>query len=183
MNAAGQPNADFTYGTSETPPNGGQLMSSATLTAMGAPKGFITQNEATHQYQNNNSEIIAILRDDAFYPEYATNGSIHLGHIYNPQQTAFYTGHAANSTNSPGVGTDEVLRDPWSLPYIVTLDLNGDGRVFDPYLNQMYQNQFPNSTPLFTPGHAVVWSLGPTKAINLNKALNNTVNKYMVTSY
>jgi hypothetical protein len=30
----------------------------------------------------------------------------------------------------------------------------------------MYQNQYPGST-LLTPGHAVVWSFGPTKQINL----------------
>jgi hypothetical protein len=46
----------------------------------------------------------------------------------------------------------------------------------------MHQKQFPGST-LFTPGLAVVWSLGPNKQINFDLPLNNTFNKYMVTSY
>jgi prepilin-type N-terminal cleavage/methylation domain-containing protein len=166
---------DFTYGTTAT---GGGLLVSASAT-LGAPGGIITQGAT---YKNNNSEVIAILRDDAFYPEQATNGGQVQGHIYNPQQTAFYSGHAANSTNTPGVGTDDVLRDPWGLPYIVTIDVSGDGRVFDPYLNRMYQQQFPGRT-LVTPGHAVVWSLGPNQKINLGLPLSSAVNKYMVTSY
>jgi prepilin-type N-terminal cleavage/methylation domain-containing protein len=179
VNAVANTPNDFTYGTSGTLGKG-QLVSPSAL--IGASAGIITSNE-TVQYQNNNSELIAILRDDAFYPEYATNGSQVQGHIYNPQQTSLYTGHNANGTSSPGIGTDEVLRDTWGFPYIVTIDLSGDGRVFDPYLNQMYQKQFPGSAPLLTPGHAVVWSLGPNKQINFGLPMNNTFNKYMVTSY
>jgi len=37
--------------------------------------------------QENNSEVMAILRDDNFPPEF-TNG---MAHIYNPQQTVFYS--------------------------------------------------------------------------------------------
>ena len=165
---------DFTYGTTVTG-SGAQLVSPSALT--GAPGGIVTPGA---NYKNNNSELIAILRDDVFYPEYATNGTVQ-GHIYNPQQTAFYAGHAANGTNSPGVGTDDVLRDPWGLPYVVTIDLSGDGRVLDPWLNQMYQKQFPTST-LLIPGQAVVWSLGPTMKINFGLPLNNAANKYMVRS-
>jgi prepilin-type N-terminal cleavage/methylation domain-containing protein len=179
MNAVAGTSNDFTYGTAGTL-GSGQLVSSSVL--YGASSGIITSNE-TAQYQNNNSELIAILRDDAFYPEYVTNGGQVLGHIYNPQQTAFYQGHAAPGTTSPGIGTDDVLRDPWGLPYIVTIDLSGDGRVFDPYLNAMNQKQFPGSAPLFTPGQAVVWSLGPNKQINFGLPANNTFNKYMVTSF
>jgi type II secretory pathway pseudopilin PulG len=180
VNAVAGTANDFTYGTRATPPGKGELVTASALT--GAPGGIITSNELGTQYQNNNSELIAILRDDVFYPEYATNGSQVQGHIYNPQQTAFYAGHAANGTSSPGVGTDDVLRDPWGLPYIVTIDLSGDGRVLDQYLNTMYQKQFPGGTPLLIPGQAVVWSLGPTMKINFGLPLNNTANKYMVRS-
>jgi prepilin-type N-terminal cleavage/methylation domain-containing protein len=179
LNAVANTPNDFTYGTSGTL-GGAPLVNPSAL--IGASGGIITSNE-TVPYQNNNSELIAILRDDAFYPEFATNGSLHLGHVYNPQQTSFYTGHAANGTSSPGIGTDEVLRDPWGLPYIVTIDLSGDGRVLDPYLNAMYLKQFPSSAPLLIPGHAVVWSLGPNKQINFGLPMNSSFNKYMVKSY
>jgi prepilin-type N-terminal cleavage/methylation domain-containing protein len=176
---AGTPN-DFTFGTAGTL-SGAELVNPLTA-LIGASSGIITSNES-QKYQNNNSEVIAILRDDAFYPEYATNGSQHLGHIYNPQQTSLYTGHTAQGTSSPGIGTDEVLRDPWGLPYIVSVDLSGDGRVLDEYLNAMNQKQFPGSAPLYIPGEAVVWSLGPTMKINFGLPMNNVFNKYMVTSY
>jgi prepilin-type N-terminal cleavage/methylation domain-containing protein len=181
VNAVAGSTNDFTFGTSLTG-SSGQL--SGLPAIPGVANGIVTPGETA--YQNNNSEVIAILRDDAYYPE--TNGA--QAHIYNPQQHSFYTGKlAAGPTTmgvapgSPGVGTDDILRDPWALPYIVTLDLSGDNRVFDPYLNQMYANQFPGST-LLVPGQAVVWSLGPTpNLINLNLGSQNTVNKYIVTSY
>jgi prepilin-type N-terminal cleavage/methylation domain-containing protein len=176
-------NGDFTYGTSLTG-RSGQLANMPALP--GAASGIITPNSS---YQNNNSELIAILRDDVYYPEYTTNGGQVQGHIYNSQKTQFYQGRAAAGVTTigvgpgdPGIGADEILRDVWGMPYMITLDLSGDGRVFDPYLNQMYQNQFPGST-LYAPGQAVVWSFGPAKTVNLTVGSKNAVNKYMVTSF
>ena len=54
-----------------------------------------------------------------------------------------------------------MLRDPFGLPYIITLDINGDNRVFDYTLNQMYQKGAGNSGKYYTvPGNAIVWSVG-----------------------
>jgi prepilin-type N-terminal cleavage/methylation domain-containing protein len=183
VNAVAGTTNDFTYGTSQTSltGNGGELQGMPVIN--GAGMGIITSNETSPAWQNNNSELIAILRDDVYFPEYFTNGGVHQGHIYNPQQTAFYGGKAAATTNSPGVGPDEILRDPWGLPYMVTIDLSGDNRVFDPYLNAMYQKQFNTTAPLLTPGHAVVWSLGPMKQLDVTQRSQAPVNKYMVTSY
>jgi prepilin-type N-terminal cleavage/methylation domain-containing protein len=189
VNAVAGSTNDFTYGTSKTDATGNL---SGIKNPNGTPIEIITLYEKGGKtgYQNNNSELIAILRDDVYYPEYATNGGQIQGHIYNPQTTQFYQGTAAFGTSipgtgpgTPGIGSDEILRDPWGLPFIVTLDLSGDNRVFDPYLNMMYQAQFPKSSALMTPGHAVVWSFGPTKQINLNVGSQNAANKYIVTSY
>ncbi|HTA29337.1 MAG TPA: type II secretion system protein [Candidatus Cybelea sp.] len=176
-------NSDFTFGTSLTG-RSGQLANMPAIP--GAVGGIVTPNSS---YQNNNSEVIAILRDDVYYPEYATNGGQVQAHIYNPQQPQLYQGKAATGPTtldagpgSPGIGTDDILRDPWGLPYIVTLDLSGDGRVLDPYLNQMNQNQYPGAT-LLVPGRAVVWSLGPTRKIDLTAGSKSAANKYIVTSY
>jgi prepilin-type N-terminal cleavage/methylation domain-containing protein len=183
MNAVAGTTNDFTFGTSLTG-SIGQLANMPADLGTGSPISIITTNSS---YQNNNSEMIAILRDDAYYPEFnATTGQ---GHIYNPNQTAIYQGKAASGPTTlgagpgaPGIGTDDILRDPWGLPYMVTLDLSGDNRVFDPYLNQMYQIEFPGTT-LLTPGHAVVWSFGPTGKINLALGSQSAVNKFIVTSY
>jgi prepilin-type N-terminal cleavage/methylation domain-containing protein len=141
---------------------------------------------ATTPYQNYNSEVIAILRDDNFYPE-ATNGSLH---IYNPQQTPFFSAKLATDTNSPGIGPNDVFLDPWGCPYIITLDLNYDGKCFDATLNQMYQstsNSPPLTPPLMVPGVAIVWSFGPSKTIHITEPLSSptwTFNKKtIVTSF
>jgi prepilin-type N-terminal cleavage/methylation domain-containing protein len=135
-------------------------------------------------YQTNNAELMAILRDDKVWPEVNANGS--LAHIYNPQQTVFFNPKAAGDTNSPGLGADEVLRDPWGMPYIVSLDMNYDQHVFDYALNEMYQQLPANkNTPLLVPGVAVVWSFGPQKTVKLNQYLKSQQlpNTYIVTSF
>jgi prepilin-type N-terminal cleavage/methylation domain-containing protein len=162
---------DFTFGTvSNTPAGSGQL-SSITVDAPGE-----------NTYQNYNSEVIAILRDDNVWPE--ANGG--QQHIYNPQQTPLFTEKMAPDTNSPGVGPDDVFRDPWGNPYIITLDLNYDRKCYDATLDGMYQLETPTPTgPLLVPGAAIVWSFGPLKTINLGQALNSvyTNKQTIVTSF
>jgi hypothetical protein len=93
-------------------------------------------------------------------------------HISNPQKTPFFNGKAAVDTNSPGIGPDDVFRDPWGTPYIITLDLNYDNKCFDYTLNQMSQFNSPAPTgPLMVPGEAVVWSFGQMKTINTNEGM------------
>ena len=133
------------------------------------------------KYQNCNSEIIAILRDDNFWPEVNSNTSPVSLHIYNPQQTQLFNGRPAANTNSPGVDTNDVFLDPWGNPYIVTEDLNYDGKCYDNTLNGMYQQNSPKpapNTPLWVQGDAIVWSFGPGwKTVNTNAALSQGVNK------
>jgi prepilin-type N-terminal cleavage/methylation domain-containing protein len=142
---------DFTFGTTFT--------NSANVT-------ITIQTVGETAYQNNNSEVISILRDDAIAPE-SSNG---VSHIYNPQKTQFFNAKVATDTVSPGIGTDDVFRDPWGNAYIVTLDLNYDNKCFDANLNSMYQaNSSPSPAALWIPGEAVVWSLGPySKTLSVN---------------
>lgn len=134
-------------------------------------------------YTPNNSEVISILRDDTNAPE-MTNG---VAHIYNPQQTPFFNAKVALAPNTPGIypGND-VFYDPWGNPYVITLDLNYDGKCYDNTLNSMYQNNLPKpSGPLMITGEAIVWSLGPyASTVNTNSALNSGPNHLsVVTSY
>jgi hypothetical protein len=39
----------------------------------------------------------------------------------------------APNTTSPGIGPEGVYRDPWGQPYIITIDLNGDGKTRDAF--------------------------------------------------
>jgi prepilin-type N-terminal cleavage/methylation domain-containing protein len=134
---------DFTFGTTFT----NKANQPITIQGLGPPP-----------YQANNSEVISILRDDPIPPEKVAGAA----HIYNPQQTTLFNARVAASTTSPGIDTNDVFRDPWGNAYIVTLDLNYDGKCFDANLNAMYQaNSSPPPPPLLIPGEAVVWSLGP----------------------
>jgi prepilin-type N-terminal cleavage/methylation domain-containing protein len=170
---------DFTFGTSgfqKFPPN------------WPAQGGIITEGEGGKGgggYQTNNSEVMAILRDDNFPPEFSGN----MGHIYNPQQTVFYSPKSAGTNTmgtalgSPGLGVnDEVLRDVWGMPYIISVDLSYDDKVFDYTLNNMYIVNHPGSS-LVIPGKAVVWSFGPTKTYNPKVGLGVGANKYIITSF
>jgi prepilin-type N-terminal cleavage/methylation domain-containing protein len=126
------------------------------------------------QYQNVNSEVMAILTDAAYYPE--------NGHTYNAQKTPFYSGRSATDTNSPGIGPDCVLRDPFGMPYIITLDLNYDGKCVDPIWAGILYNNAGN--PNFSvPGSSMIWSFGQLKTIALNQPPNSAINKYLLTSW
>jgi hypothetical protein len=160
---------DFTYGTTF----------SANLKPM---VNNVDPSGSPTAWQTNNAELMAILRDDKVWPE--VNGN--MQHIYNPQQTVFFNPKVATDTNSPGLGPDEVLRDPWGTPYIVSLDMNYDNHVFDATLNKMYQALPANkNTALLVPGVAVVWSYGAQKTINVTNYLRSEQipNRYIVTSF
>jgi hypothetical protein len=120
--------------------------------------------------------VIAILRDDTYWPETITNGNAVSQHVYNPQQTSFFNAKVSNNTNSPGIGANDVFIDPWGSPYIITLDLNYDGKCYDFTLATMYSNNWPtpavSSLPLQVPGAAIVWSFGPLKTINTGEGLS-----------
>ena len=149
-----------------------------TLASVGANERV---GRGSQTYQNYNSEVISILRDDNFWPE--SNNFVQ--HIYNPQQTQFFTAKNAviagstSTTNLPGIGINDVFIDPWGSPYIITLDLNYDGKCMDYALNWMYSQNSPTPTaPLLIPGSAIVWSFGPywkSLSIDTTKPMNQQI--------
>lgn len=142
----------------------------------------------------NNSEVIAILMDIEKYP----NGpnTVNFGHVKNTQQTKFLNATMVSGTASPGVGSDLVYRDPWGNPYIISMDLNYDGKCQDAfyqldavsqqsgaqgYNGLISSNGVPN-TFQYT-GGVMVWSLGPDKnADKTNKAITG-LNKDNILSW
>jgi type II secretory pathway pseudopilin PulG len=180
--ASESPNAgssnDFTFGTAglKAPANwpaGQEILEAG------------SGGKAGGSYNNNNSEVMAILRDDNFIPEFTNN----VGHIYNPQQTVFYSPKSAGTNTlgvmlgNPGLGNnDEILRDVWGMPYIISMDLGYDDKTFDATLNKMYMINHNNNV-LNTPGKAIVWSFGPTRTYNLGVGLGVNSNKYIITSF
>ena len=168
---AQNPGGDFTFGTyifgPGTPfPAGRKIVSDS----------VVNQNVDTpgsRTYQNVNSEVIAILTDAAYYPE--------NGHTYNPQKTPFFNARSASDTNSQGIGPDFVLRDPFGTPYMITLDLNYDGKCIDPVWSGILYNNI--GTNLTVSGSSMIWSFGQLKTIALNQPPNSTINQHLLKSW
>ena len=172
---------DFTFGTEQA----GFATAGASLLPKGLKPPLNTQpvlqngiyNQNLTSYKNNNSEVVAILNDTTNWPEGANGASTHL---YNPQKEVYFTpGKTATDATSPGLGTDGVLRDPFGLPYIITVDMNGDNKVIDYILNGMYRNQNPTGA-YSVGGSAIVWSFGtgstPNQLIDGTKSLTQKPN-------
>ena len=195
--AAGGPD-DFTYGTAGVScagPGGPNPINSGFSTP--AP-GVYQPVPAPGGYQANNSEVMAVLLDVENWPTVPPTPTINLSHVKNPQKTTYLPVTMAGNTNSPGVGPDGVYRDPWVNPYIITIDLNYDGKARDAFyrLTSVSQNSgtagYNGLVNVHTPpapdffecnSPVMVWSAGPDKMINLNSTANAGANKDNVLSW
>jgi prepilin-type N-terminal cleavage/methylation domain-containing protein len=146
-NAGGCP--DFTFGTSKTAPAGGTLLTGNRYVPNGTLQLIGNTGQST-AYQANNSEIMAILMDQTASPDGLQ--LVNALHAKNPQQTKFFEGHPSGDTTAPsvlpGIGMDDVYRDPWGDPYIITLDLNGDNRCRDGFYRKQAVSQLSANSPL-----------------------------------
>ncbi|HEX4343809.1 MAG TPA: type II secretion system protein, partial [Verrucomicrobiae bacterium] len=78
----------------------------------------------TPSVTNNNTDITVILLNE--------NRLVNTNHIRNPQQNVFYDGKRNADIVRAGISTlDWQIRDPWGNPYIITMDLNYDGKCYD----------------------------------------------------
>jgi prepilin-type N-terminal cleavage/methylation domain-containing protein len=189
---------DFTFGTIIT---GGTLPMTTQNRFAQANGGLpvIVNSGQSSNYQANNSEVIAILKDDVASPDgiQTVNGA----HAKNPQQTKFLEGHSAPDSTSPGIGLDDVYRDPWGDPYIITLDLNTDNRCRDGYYRFHGMSRQNVGSPLGfvglnnamdptgasddyeVPVTVMVWSLGRDGQASTNMNAVTGVNKDNILSW
>jgi prepilin-type N-terminal cleavage/methylation domain-containing protein len=144
-------------------------------------------------YLTNNCELIAVLLDLQAYGDGAP--TINDGHCKNPRRTRFLQANAIDGTNAlPGVGVDGVFRDPWKSPYMITLDLNHDGRARDFMCREPAVSEDPLKPGLGlkglvravdtegrvffeAPGPIMVWSAGPDRKVNTCLKANQGVNR------
>jgi prepilin-type N-terminal cleavage/methylation domain-containing protein len=123
----------------------------------------------------NNSELMAILMDIEKVP---LGGAltVNANHAKNPQQLrADFT--MVTGTAQAGVDQSLVYRDVWGSPFIITLDMNDDGKCRDAIYRQRIVSQLSGaagnyglSNPTDPGGNGnnfeltkpvMVWSLGP----------------------
>jgi prepilin-type N-terminal cleavage/methylation domain-containing protein len=164
--AATKPAEDITYGVDFLRRPG---------VALAGPPAYPTT------YQTNNSEVIAILMDLVAFP----NGTptLNKGHIKNPQKNPFLSARMASDTSSAGVGPDLVYRDPWGNPYIITIDLNYDGKTRDAFYRSTTVSAgganglILNGSFYEVNAPVIVWSVGPDGQIDGSRGAKQGANK------
>lgn len=151
------------------------------------------------QYRTNNAEVMAPLLDLDHYGDGAP--TINQGHVLNPRGLRFLEASVAGGTNAiPGVGIDGIYRDPWGSPYVITLDLNADGRARDFFyreptvseerqnagrgLNGLVRNLDSSGNVVFeAPAPVMVWSTGPDRHLDSTAKADEGVNRDNVLSW
>src|SRR5436190_19118350 len=102
------------------------------LTPGGAPLEVSGPSAVSAKYKASNAEIMAILLDWEKYPN--NQPTVNVGHVKNPQRNSGYlNAKFVSDTVSPGIGSDGVYRDPWGNPYVISIDLNNDGKTRDAF--------------------------------------------------
>lgn len=191
---------DFTFGTVASATSSGTLVN-----GKGVPLPFIGNLGA--RGQNNNSEIVAILRD----MEQTGQGgnTVNDGHVYNPKKMNFLEGLSDVGVRKPGggglptiyapngIGPDGIWRDPWGSPFIVTVDLDFDGKCRDGFYRRAVVSQEQGNMGMFglrrppdggaddfeVNATAVVWSLGVDGAADPASSAGAGVNKDNILSW
>jgi len=162
-------------------------------------KGNPVSVNAVGAFTAQNAEVIAILMDAEYYPD--GTPSPNVKHSRNPQRVPYLGAHLAGDTQSPGVGQDGVYRDPWGDAYVISMDLNNDGKCRDSFyrlsavsqaqlnsgagLNGLYNSTDVNGNgPHYEfNGHVMVWSAGPDKRIDAFTKATQGVNRDNILSW
>ena len=160
--------------------------------------GPATNFLANHTTIPTNGAIIAILMDKETYG----NGlnTPNKGHVLNPQRHALLNPKLTDDIKLPSVGPDGEYRDPWGVPYVISLDYSLNDHCRDVvYSHQAVSQQTVGNQAgingLFNPiapgdhddfehtGQFMIWSLGPDKKYADNVRANQGVNKDNVLSW
>jgi len=180
--------------------------------------GFVTNSASGQQTlvsYDNNSNAIAILMDLQTFP----NGSVTVNnnHVKNPKQVKYLNAKMSGYTplpsdlNAPGgVDNTGIYRDPWGVPYVITMDLNYDNQCNDSLYTRQAVSQNPpiavtaytqtgfyglsNTNPPTPPtqaqkddfrfnGRVMVWSQGPDRQYDPNTPANLGFNKDNILSW
>ncbi len=169
------------------------------VTYGGVIEGTQTWISGPSTYLTNNCELMAVLLDLECYGDGAP--TINRGHIKNPRRSPFLTATVRSDTNAvPGVGIDGMYRDPWGSPYIITVDVNEDGRARDYFYRRasVSENTREPSSGLQgtvrtalsqdivyyeAPAPVIAWSTGPDRRLSTYQKANEGMNRDNVLSW
>jgi len=140
-----------------------------------------------------NSDVISILTGE--------DQGANANNALNPQRTPFFQAKQNSDTSKPGISiVDGQFRDVWGNPFIISLDLNYDGKIYDAFYRRQAVSQTaagsalgynglrgdtsnPNSDNFGMKGDVMIWSLGPDGKADPNLPANVGVNKDNVLSW
>lgn len=153
-------------------------------------------------YQANNAEIMAILMDNDTYVTTSIpqrTAAVNKSHEKNPDKMKFSNAKRVSGASAGGVGDDLVYRDPWGMPYIITLDLNYDEKTRDAFyklgkisMDPLNANKGINALNKANPADnntwevnatVAVWSFGLDKKASFDEKANVGVNKDNILSW
>lgn len=177
VSSAAEPkgNPDFTLGTAGIVP------------ALPPAMSVITGNK----YEANNSELMIILMDMNVSPVNANSSR-------NPRKMSFFNAKPASGNDSGLNIVDHVLRDPWGMPYMITVDLDGDNKCLDGFYRKKAVSQKngkegfyglsnngadANTDEFALNGPVMIWSFGPDQKINVGAKANDKENKDNILSW
>ncbi len=185
---AGAPN-DFTYGTYRLP---------NVKTAGGGNMAILAVdvNGLKLAYETNNSEVMSILLDMTNFPNTGAQ-TPNYSHVKNPKRNHYLNANMVADTNLAGVGPDLVYRDFWHNPYIISMDLNSDGRTRDAFYaltavsqqsgasgyNGLSATTVGGQTVFEAPTPVMVWSAGPDQTISTTNTATTGANKDNIISW
>lgn len=121
-----------------------------------------------------NTDLMAIITASARLPD-GSSVAANADNARNPRKTRFIELRMASDNKSPGLGLDGNYRDPWGNPYVITLDLDGDGYCVDPIYSRPAVTRMPVRLPRHIDGTVrtnksglvqfpvgvMIWSRGP----------------------
>jgi prepilin-type N-terminal cleavage/methylation domain-containing protein len=188
-------NPDFTYGTRHTTftQQTRNLTNPRKFNDAGQPLQLptvINRPDRTPPFDNSNAEIMGALLNRTVW----ANGeaSFNNDYVMNPKKQPYLEVKESSGINQSGLGEDGVYRDPWGVPYIVTLDLDYDGRCMDAFyrlasvswsgagdkgLNGLFRVPGGMADGFMASKKAMVWSFGADTAINAGQRADAGVNR------
>jgi prepilin-type N-terminal cleavage/methylation domain-containing protein len=128
-------------------------------------------------YNVDNSELMSLLQKQ----NQAVNQQLQAqSQTYNPRQIQFFEGKRVPTVGISGIGPDNIYRDSWGNPIIISIDVNDDGLVHDSLYREALQKA---NRPIGIRAPVAVWSAGPDMKADPGVGANEGVNKDNIISW
>ena len=132
------------------------------------------------QRVRDNRDVMEILLATDYNDQFRAN----YQHRRNPKKTVFLNAKPALSSTTPGVDSEGVFRDGWGNPYVITIDMDDNGRCKDAVYSKL-----PDASKVGVnasgevPLPVIVWSYGPDGQYDESVPADKGVNRDNILSW